>query len=317
MTPMVIVAGVFALLVLWALLRSVRVVRAQSALVVERLGRYAKTLGAGFHLLVPFIDRVRYRHSLKEQAMDVPSQPCITQDNVKVEVDGVLYFRVVDPRAASYGIKDYQYATIQLAQTTMRSVIGQMELDRTFEERERINAEIVASVDEASDPWGVKVTRYEVQNIKVPPSVLESMEYQIRAERDQRAVIARSVGEMESRINRSIGEMQEVINKSEGEKQRQINEAEGSAEEIVALARATAAGLREMAAAIAAAGGEEAMLLRIAEAYLEKLRKLSNGATELVLPMDLTDISGVIDSLRGALQPTQRRDTTPPPGDHQ
>lgn len=317
MTPMLIVAGAFALLVLWALLRSVRVVRAQSALVVERLGRYAKTLGAGFHLLVPFIDRVRYRHSLKEQAMDVPSQPCITQDNVKVEVDGVLYFRVVDPRAASYGIKDYQYATIQLAQTTMRSVIGQMELDRTFEERERINAEIVASVDEASDPWGVKVTRYEVQNIKVPPSVLESMEYQIRAERDQRAVIARSVGEMESRINRSIGEMQEVINKSEGEKQRQINEAEGSAEEIVAVARATAGGLREMAAAIAAAGGEEAMLLRIAEAYLEKLRKLSNGATELVLPMDLTDISGVIDSLRGALQPTRHRDTAPPPEDHQ
>ena len=307
MTALLIVAGIFALLVLGALVRSVRVVRAQSALVVERLGRYAKTLGAGFHLLVPFIDRVRYHHSLKEQAMDVPSQPCITQDNVKVEVDGVLYFRVVDPRAASYGIKDFQYATIQLAQTTMRSVVGQMELDRTFEERERINAQIVASVDQASDPWGVKVTRYEVQNIKVPASVLESMEYQIRAERDQRAVIARSVGEMESRINRSIGEMQEAINKSEGEKQRQINEAEGEAEEIVGLARATAAGLRQVAAAIDAACGKDAMLLRIAEAYLDQLRKLSKGATEVILPMDLTDISGVIESLRGALEPTTHR----------
>ena len=235
--------------------------------------------------------------------MDVPSQPCITHDNVKVMVDGVLYYRVVDPRAASYGIKNYQYATVQLAQTTMRSVIGQMELDRTFEERERINAQIVASVDQASDPWGVKVTRYEVQNINIPASVLESMEYQIRAERDKRAVVARSVGEMESRINRSIGEMEEAINRSEGEKQRQINEAEGRAEEIVALARATATGLGQMAAAIAAAGGEEAMLLRIAEAYLEQLRKLSNDATEVVLPMDLTDISGVVDALRGALQP--------------
>ena len=186
----------------------------------------------------------------------------------------------------------------------MRSVIGQLELDRTFEERERINAQIVASVDQASDPWGVKVTRYEVQNINVPASVLESMEYQIRAERDKRAVIARSVGEMESRINRSMAEMQEAINKSEGEKQRRINEAEGQAEEITALARATATGLGEVAGAIAASGGEDAMLLRIAEAYLEQLSKLSNSATEVVLPMDLTDIGAVIDSLRGVLQPS-------------
>ena len=304
MTALLIVVGLFALAVLWALVRSVRVVRAQTALVVERLGRYTKTLGAGFHILVPFIDRVRYRHSLKEQAMDVPSQPCITLDNVKVMVDGVLYYRVVDPRAASYGIKNYQFATVQLAQTTMRSVIGQLDLDRTFEERERINAQVVASVDQASDPWGVKVTRYEVQNINVPASVLESMEYQIRAERDKRAVIARSVGEMESRINRSMAEMQEAINKSEGEKQRQINEAEGQAEEITALARATATGLGEVAGAIAAAGGEDAMLLRIAEAYLEQLRKLSNSATEVVLPMDLTDIGSVVDSLRSVLQPS-------------
>ena len=303
MTALLIIAGLFALVVLWALVRSVRIVPARSALVVERLGRYAKTLGAGFHLLVPFIDRVRYRHSLKERAMDVPSQPCITLDNVKVDVDGVLYYQVVDPKAASYGIGNYEYATIQLAQTTMRSVIGQLELDRTFEERERINGQIVKSLDEASDPWGVKVTRYEVQNIHVPASVLESMEYQIRAERDKRAVIARSVGEMESRINRSIGEMEEAFNKSEGEKQRQINEAEGRAEEITTLARATASGLSQVAGAIAATGGEDAMLLRIAEAYLEQLRKLSTNSTEVVLPMDLTDINAVIESLRRALQP--------------
>ena len=297
-----VLAILFGGIVVISILRSIRIVPARTALVVERLGKYAKTLGAGFHLLVPFIDRVRYKHNLKEQAVDVPSQPCITEDNVKVDVDGVLYFQVVDPRAASYGIRDYETATIALAQTTMRSVIGQLELDRTFEERERINSEIVKVVDEASDPWGVKVTRYEVQNIKVPQSVLESMEYQIRAERDRRAVVARSVGEMESRINRSVGHMEEAINKSEGEKERQINEAEGRAEEIQALARATATGMRQVATAMDAVGGEDAVMLRIAESYLEELRKLSHNDTEIVLPMDLTDISSVIKTLRGALK---------------
>ena len=297
-----VLAIIFGGIVVISILRSIRIVPARTAMVVERLGKYAKTLGAGFHVLVPFIDRVRYKHNLKEQAVDVPSQACITQDNVKVDVDGVLYFQVVDPRAASYGIRRYETATIALAQTTMRSVIGQLELDRTFEERERINSEIVKVVDEASDPWGVKVTRYEVQNIKVPQSVLESMEYQIRAERDRRAVVARSVGEMESRINRSVGHMEEAINKSEGEKERQINEAEGRAEEIRALARATATGLRQVATAMDAAGGEDAVMLRIAESYLEELRKLSQSDTEIVLPMDLTDISSVIKTLRGALK---------------
>ena len=297
-----VLAIIFGGIVVISILRSIRIVPARTAMVVERLGKYAKTLGAGFHVLVPFIDRVRYKHNLKEQAVDVPSQPCITQDNVKVDVDGVLYFQVVDPRAASYGIRRYETATIALAQTTMRSVIGQLELDRTFEERERINSEIVKVVDEASDPWGVKVTRYEVQNIKVPQSVLESMEYQIRAERDRRAVVARSLGEMESRINRSVGHMEEAINKSEGEKERQINEAEGRAEEIRALARATATGLRQVATAMDAAGGEDAVMLRIAESYLDELRKLSQSDTEIVLPMDLTDISSVIKTLRGALK---------------
>ena len=297
-----VLALIFGGSVVISILRSIRIVPARTAMVVERLGKYAKTLGAGFHVLVPFIDRVRYKHNLKEQAVDVPSQPCITQDNVKVDVDGVLYFQVVDPRAASYGIRRYETATIALAQTTMRSVIGQLELDRTFEERERINSEIVKVVDEASDPWGVKVTRYEVQNIKVPQSVLESMEYQIRAERDRRAVVARSVGEMESRINRSVGHMEEAINKSEGEKERQINEAEGRAEEIRALARATATGLGQVANAMNTAGGEDAVMLRIAESYLDELRKLSQNNTEIVLPMDLTDISSIIKSLRGALK---------------
>ena len=298
----VILLILFGAIVVISVLRSIRVVPARTALVVERLGKYAKTLGAGFHLLVPFIDRIRYKHNLKEQAVDVPSQPCITADNVKVDVDGVLYFQVVDPRAASYGIRHYETATIALAQTTMRSVIGQLELDKTFEERERINREIVKVVDEASDPWGVKVTRYEVQNITVPQSVLESMEYQIRAERDRRAVVARSVGEMESRINRSVGHMEEAVNKSEGEKERQINEAEGRAEEIRALARATATGLRQVAGAIEASGGEDAVMLRLAESYLDELRKLSQSDTEIVLPMDLTDINSVIKNLRGALK---------------
>lgn len=298
---LVVLAILFGGIIVVSTLRSIRIVPARTAMVVERLGKYTKTLGAGLHFLVPFIDRVRYKHNLKEQAVDVPSQPCITEDNVKVDVDGVLYFQVVDPRAASYGIRRYETATIALAQTTMRSAIGQLELDRTFEERERINSEIVKVVDEASDPWGVKVTRYEVQNIKVPQSVLESMEYQIRAERDRRAVVARSVGEMESRINRSVGHMEEAINKSEGEKERQINEAEGRAEEIKALARATATGLRQVANAMDAAGGEDAVMLRIAESYLDELRKLSQSNTEIVLPMDLTDISSIIKTLRGAL----------------
>lgn len=298
----VIVIGFLVFVLFVAVIRSVRIVPARSVLVVERLGKFLRSLEAGFHLLVPFIDRVAYTHNLKEQAVDVPAQPCITQDNVKLEIDGVLYFQVVNPRAASYGILDYKYATIQLAQTTMRSVIGQLELDRTFEERELINGKIVASLDAASDPWGVKVTRYEIKDIKIPSSVNESMEYQVRAQRDKRAVIARSVGEMESRINRSIGKMEELINKSEGEKEKQINEAEGLAQEITALAKATATGLRQVAGAIDTNGGEDAVVLRIAEAYIEQLNKLSNVGTEVVLPLDLTDVKSVIRTLKDALR---------------
>jgi regulator of protease activity HflC (stomatin/prohibitin superfamily) len=297
-----IVLGLFGLFVVVSLLRSVRIVPAQSALVVERLGRYAKTLEAGFHVLAPFIDKVRYRHTLKEQALDVPTQPCITLDNVKVQVDGVLYMKVVDPRKASYGIADYKYATIQLAQTSMRSVIGKLELDKTFEERQQINAQIVKSVDEASDAWGVDVTRYEIQNIHVPETVLKSMEVQMIAERDRRAVLAKSLGEMESRINYSIGVMEEAINRSEGEKQRRINEAEGTRDEILSLARATAAGLRSVAAAVEASGGEEAVVLRITEQYIAQLRRLARRGTSVVLPMDLADFTGVLNQVRALVE---------------
>jgi regulator of protease activity HflC (stomatin/prohibitin superfamily) len=190
------------------ILRSLRIIPAQNVSIVERLGKYASTLQAGFHVMVPFIDKVRYKHSLKEQAIDVPTQPCFTQDNIRVDVDGVLYFKVFDPHKASYGITDYRYATIQLAQTMMRSVIGKLELDRTFEEREQINGEILKNIDEATDPWGVKITRYEIQNITVPDNILQAMENQLKAEREKRAVIARSIGEMESKINYSAGVME-------------------------------------------------------------------------------------------------------------
>ena len=238
--PLYFLAGIFGLIVVVSILRSIRVVPARTALVVERLGKYTRTLNAGLHALVPFLEKVRYKYNLKEVAIDVPAQDCYTQDNVKVSVDGVLYIQVVDPVKSSYGISDYKYATIQLAQTTMRSVIGKLELDKTFEERDQINGSVVQSVDVASDPWGVKVSRYEIQNIQVPHAILEAMEVQMKAERERRADIARSLGEMESKINRSQAIMEEVINISEGEKERMINVAEGRAQEIRSVAKATA-----------------------------------------------------------------------------
>jgi regulator of protease activity HflC (stomatin/prohibitin superfamily) len=301
MDAQTIVALCVGAFVFLSLVAHVRVVPARRALVVERLGKYRRTLEAGFHVLLPYVDRIRYRHSLKEQAIDVPPQPCFTQDNVKITVDGVLYFRVIDPRRASYGILNYEYATIQLAQTTMRSVIGKLELDRTFEERDQINGAVVQVLDEASDPWGVKVTRYEIQNIQLPPTVQESMEYQIKADRQKRAVIARSVGEMEARINHSIGVMEEAINRSEGEKARQVNEAEGRAQEILAIAAATAAGLTKIAEAIRTEGGQEALVLRTAEEYIGALEKLAAKGPEVVLPVDLTDIRSITQTVRNAL----------------
>ncbi|POR05342.1 protease [Alkalispirochaeta sphaeroplastigenens] len=300
--PLQVVLAALSLVLVVSILRSIRVVPAKSVLVIERLGKYAKTLHAGFHILVPFLDRVAYTHSLKEQAIDVPTQPCFTWDNVKVDVDGVLYYRVVDPRKASYGITNYEYATVQLAQTTMRSVIGKLELDKTFEERDSINAAIVAEVDAAGSAWGVEVTRYEIQNIDVPAEILQAMEAQLRAEREKRGQIARSLGEMESKINHSVGEMEESINRSEGEKEKWINEAEGQASEIRALATATAASLREIAKALETPGGDEALSLQLAEQYLGELRHLARGETRVILPLDLTDMEGILGSVRALIK---------------
>ncbi len=302
MYPLYGILGGLGLVFVIALLRSIRVVPTQSALVVERLGKYRGTLDAGFHVLLPFVDRVRYRHTLKEQAIDVPAQECFTLDNVRVEVDGVLYLKVVDPKKASYGIRDYRYGTIQLAQTTMRSVVGQLELDRTFEERDRINAGVVRSVDDASDPWGVKVTRYEIQNIKVPDTIMEAMEVQMKAEREKRAEIAKSLGEMESRINLSTAVMEEAINKSEGEKERMINEAQGEAEEILAVAKATAEGIRQVAAVVSTSGGEEAATLRVTEAWIDAIGSLAKKDAQVVIPVDLTDMKAISAGARALIK---------------
>lgn len=291
--PLYVLSGLFGLVLAIQLFRSIRIVPAQSVFIVERLGRFAASHGAGFHLLVPFLDRVAYKHTLKEQAVDVPSQECFTADNVKVHVDGVLYLRVVDPKRASYGVTNYRFASVCLAQTTIRAVMGKLELDRTFEERGAINASVVRAVDEAAAPWGVKVTRYEIQNIKVPDSVLRSMELQMKAERDKRAEIAKSLGVMESKINYSQASMEEAVNKSEGEKERAVNEAEGRASEILAVARATAESIKTLAAAVSVPNGEAAASLRVAESYIDALRKLAAPGTKVVLPLDLADPAAV------------------------
>ena len=300
--PLYFLAGIFGLIIVVSLLRSIRVVPARTALVIERLGKYSRTLNAGLHVLVPFLEKVRYKFNLKEIAIDVPAQDCYTQDNVKVRVDGVLYIQLVDPVKASYGISDYQYATIQLAQTTMRSVIGKLELDKTFEERDQINGSVVQSVDQASDPWGVKVSRYEIQNINVPNAILEAMEVQMKAERERRADIARSLGEMESKINRSQAFMEEVINISEGEKERMVNVAEGRAQEIRSIAKATAASIRKIAGALEDVGGEEAAVLRVSESYIDQLNGIAKNNSKVILPVDLTNMGEVLANIKNMIK---------------
>jgi len=273
------------------------VVPQKTVFIVERLGKYNATLDAGFHILIPFIDRVAYKHSLKEMAMDVPPQTCITKDNIQVDVDGILYLQVIHPVKASYGVNDFAFASIQLAQTTMRSEIGKIELDKTFEERETINASIVSNIDKASSPWGLKVIRYEIKNINPPASIKDAMEKQMRAEREKRAVIAESEGEKQARINRAEGEKQEAIAKSEGEKMKRINEAEGRAQEIERVAFATAKGIREIANAINDKGGEDAVNLRIAEQYLNEFGKLAQKNNTLIIPSNLSDVSGMVATI--------------------
>lgn len=272
----------------------IKIVPQRSAIIVERLGKYRATFTAGFQILIPFIDKVRYVQTLKEQAIDVAPQICITRDNIAVEVDGILYLQVLDPEKASYGIDNYKFASIQIAQTTMRSVIGKLELDRTFEERETINVSIVEAVDKASEPWGVKVSRYEVKNISPPQSIKDAMEKQMRAEREKRAVIAESEGTKQAKINNAEGDKQELIKKSEGEMQKRINEAAGRASEIEQIAVATATGLRAIALAISEENGLNAVNLRIAEQYLNEFGKLAKTNNTLIIPANLTDISGVV-----------------------
>jgi regulator of protease activity HflC (stomatin/prohibitin superfamily) len=289
-----VIAILLAALVLVVVVKTATVVPQQSAFVVERLGRYYATLEAGFHVLLPFVDAIRYRHTLKEQALEIPEQICITRDNVQVGVDGVLYLKVLEPQRASYGISDYHFAIAQLAQTTLRSEIGKIELDRTFEERAHINAQVVSELDKATAPWGVKVLRYEIKNITPPKDVLAAMEKQMRAEREKRAVILTSEGERDAAVNVAEGKKQQVIKASEANRQQQMNEAEGQAAAILAVAHATAEGLRKVGQAIAAQGGVEAVQLRVAEQYVEQFGNLAKSGNTFVLPANLSDVGSMI-----------------------
>ena len=284
------------LLAIVTVAKTAKIVPQQQAYVVENLGKYSRTLRAGFHILIPFIERIAYKHSLKEMAVDIPEQVCITRDNVQVGVDGVLYLQILDPRRAAYGIQDHIFAITQLAQTTLRSEIGKIDLDRTFEERALINANVVSEVDVASDPWGVKILRYEIRNINPPTDVIEAMEKQMRAEREKRATIAESEGDRQAKINRAEGERQRMIAQSEGEKQKRINEAEGRAIEIQRVADATANGIRAIALAINEKGGLNAVNLRIAEQYLNEFGKLAKTNNSIIIPSNLSDIAGMIAS---------------------
>jgi len=284
----------FLFLVIVILVKTAIVVPQQNGYVVERLGKFSKTLNAGFHILFPFIDKVAYKHTLKEQAADIAEQVCITKDNVQVGVDGVLYMQVLDPGRASYGIGNYMFAISQLAQTTLRSEIGKIDLDRTFEERGTINQNVVSELDKASDPWGVKVLRYEIKNINPPQDVLSAMEKQMRAEREKRAVILTSEGERDAKINEAEGEKQRVIKESEAAKTQQINEAQGEAEAILAVATATAEGLRRVATSVVAQGGPEAMQLRIAEQYIGEFGKLAQEGNTFVVPANLGDLTSMM-----------------------
>jgi regulator of protease activity HflC (stomatin/prohibitin superfamily) len=288
------VLWVIAFVVVYTIWKCVRIVPQKQAFIVERLGKYSSTLNAGLHLLTPWIDRVAYKRSLKEQAIDVPPQQCITKDNITVEVDGILYLQVMDPAKASYGIGNYMFATTQLAQTTMRSEMGKLELDRSFEERMHINSAIVEAVDKAADPWGIKVTRYEIKNITPPQTIRDAMEKQMRAEREKRAMTAESEGDRQAKINRAEGEKQEAIAKSEGEKMKRINEAAGRAQEILLVAEAQANGIRQVAGAINEQGGLAAVNVQLGQQYLNEFGKLAKANNTMIIPADLANVAGVL-----------------------
>ncbi|MCP5118886.1 MAG: paraslipin [bacterium] len=289
------------------------VVPQQNAYVVERLGKYYGTLNAGFHILTPFFDVIRYRLSLKEQAFDIPEQVCITRDNVQVGVDGVLYMKVMNPERAAYGIGDFRFAISQLAQTTLRSEIGKIDLDKTFEERTTINVSVVSELDKASDPWGVKVLRYEIKNINPPQDVLNAMEKQMRAEREKRAVILTSEGARDSAINNAEGDKQRVIKESEATKMQQINEAEGQGQAILTIANATAEGIRSVAQAIEHPGGLQAVNLRVAEQYVKEFGNLAKAGNTLIIPQTLSDAGGFIAAAMKIIQQGNSPTAPPPP----
>ena len=283
--------AIVAFIVIVAILKTAVIVPQKTAFIVERLGKYRCTLDAGFHILIPFLDSIAYRHTLKEQAIDVPPQQCITKDNIAVDVDGILYMQVMDPAKASYGISNYLFATTQLAQTTLRSEMGKLDLDRSFEERMSINAAIVAAVDKASDPWGIKVTRYEIKNITPPQSIRDAMEKQMRAEREKRAMIAESEGERQSKINRA-----------EGERQSKIALAEGKAKEITLVAEAQAAGITKVAEALNGPGGRESVNMQLAQQYITQFGNLAKANNSMIIPSNLADVAGIIKSCSKVIQ---------------
>jgi regulator of protease activity HflC (stomatin/prohibitin superfamily) len=282
--------------------RTLKVVPQQNAWVVERLGKFHATLAPGLNFLMPFIDRVAYKHSLKEIPLDVPSQVCITRDNTQLTVDGILYFQVTDPMRASYGASNYIVAITQLAQTTLRSVIGKMELDKTFEERDSINAAVVMALDEAALNWGVKVLRYEIKDLTPPAAILHAMQAQITAEREKRALIAASEGRRQEQINIATGEREAFIARSEGEKQAEINNAQGEAAAIIAVAEATAAAIRQVAAAIREPGGEQAVQLKVAEKAVDAYSQLAQKNNTMIVPGNMTEVSALIASAMAVMK---------------
>lgn len=306
MTGPLIAVIALAILFFIVLGRTAIVVPQQNAYIVERLGKYFGTLQAGFHILLPFVDVVRYKHMLKEQALDIPEQICITRDNVQVGVDGVLYMKVMDPERASYGISNYVFAIMQLAQTTLRSELGKIELDRTFEERTNVNTSVVSELDKATEPWGIKVLRYEIKNITPPADILAAMEKQMRAEREKRAVILTSEGTRDAAINNAEGDKQQTIKRSEAKRLQQINESEGQAQAIMAIAKATAEGIREVAETIQMPGGMEAVQLKVADKYIEQFGNLAKTNNTMIIPQNMGDVSGMIATAMSIIQSGQQ-----------
>ncbi|NOQ51915.1 MAG: paraslipin [Desulfuromonadaceae bacterium] len=304
-SPGLIIFGVLAVFVVVVLVKTAVVVPQRMEFIVERLGKYSKTLGAGFHILVPFLDRVAYRRSLKEVVIDVQSQTCITADNISIAVDGVLYMQVIDSKKSAYGIDNYEFAAAQLAQTSLRSVIGKMELDKTFEERDILNQQIVAAIDAAATNWGIKVLRYEIKDLTPPQSVMQAMEAQMRAVREKRAAIATSEGDRDSRVNRAKGLKEEAIAVSEGEMTKRINEAKGKAQEITLLAEATARGVKLIAEALNAEGGEMAANLRVAEQYVKEFGRLAKESNTMLIPTNMGDMAGMVATAMSILGKTK------------